>query len=155
MCWKCDNPDATDADYVKRMESSIESHGYFIQGVEEDRWRPGFAYTVGLTQIGHPELVVTGMRDQVGMPFLSRVAHFVVDHDVHGLLPGDFDVWPGGLTTQTIEVAEPNAHLLMAQRMYGFDIRALQLVYADERGNWPWSLGFRGDQPVLGPRVDS
>jgi Domain of unknown function (DUF4262) len=32
---------------------------------------------------------------------------------------------------------------------------ALQLVYADDRGHWPWDAGFRGGrggQPVLGAR---
>jgi Domain of unknown function (DUF4262) len=32
---------------------------------------------------------------------------------------------------------------------------ALQLVYADDRGHWPWDPGFRGGrggQPVLGVR---
>jgi hypothetical protein len=32
----------------------------------------------------------------------------------------------------------------------------LQLVYADDRGHWPWDTGFRGGrggQPVLGARA--
>ncbi|HVE95523.1 MAG TPA: hypothetical protein VNA67_00795 [Pseudonocardiaceae bacterium] len=40
----------------------------------------------------------------------------------------------------------------------GSDIRALQVVWADDRGPWPWHGGFRGGrggQPVLGPRAPS
>lgn len=35
----------------------------------------------------------------------------------------------------------------------GLGIDAQQLVYADDRGRWPWEVGFRGTQPVLGPRA--
>jgi hypothetical protein len=38
----------------------------------------------------------------------------------------------------------------------GGPIRAVQLVWADGRGRWPWSADFadgRGSQPVLGCRA--
>jgi hypothetical protein len=47
-------------------------------------------------------------------------------------------------------------HLVTAVEFFGPRIRALQLVYADNRGHWPWDTGFRGGrggQPVLGARA--
>jgi hypothetical protein len=51
---------------------------------------------------------------------------------------------------------EPTAHLVIATEFYGPGIRALQLVHADDRGHWPWQVGYRGvrgGQPVLGARA--
>ena len=47
-------------------------------------------------------------------------------------------------------------HLNVAAELCGPQLTALQLVYADDRGHWPWDRGFRGGrggQPVLGARA--
>lgn len=153
MCWKCDNPDATDADYFAMIQSVINSHDWFVQGVEKDRWRPGFAYTVGLTILGHAELLVTGMTHRASVTFLNGMAHQLVHHRSPAFVAGDLHWWPDGPTIEVVDVAEPTVHLVMAEGMYGPSIRAVQLVYADDHGRWPWEVGFRGNQPVLGPRA--
>lgn len=63
-------------------------------------------------------------------------------------------MWPGRVAVEVVDVAEPTVYLVMATATYGPDVRAVQLVYADDRGRWPWQMGFRGDQPVLGPCAD-
>lgn len=96
MCWKCDNPDATEADYFELIRGVIDSRGWFVQGVEKDRWRPGFNYTVGLTMFGHPELLVTGMAHRSAVGFLNSVAHQLVFHDAPAFVAGDRHSWPDG-----------------------------------------------------------
>lgn len=152
MCWRCDNPDATDADYFALIQEKIDAYGWFVQGVEKERWRPGFAYTVGLTLFGHPELLVTGMRYDAQVRLLNDVAHHQAYHHAPALVPGDRLDWPDWPAIEVVGVAEPTVHLVMAEGMYGPAIRAVQLVYADDRGRWPWAPGFRGNQSVLGPR---
>lgn len=152
MCWTCDNPNATEAEYLELVREKIDSHGVFIQYVEKDRWRPPFAYTVGLREVGHPELLVTGLRAEWGTRFLDTVAHELVHHDGAAYVPGQRNTWPEGGAVEVVAVAEPTVHLLTAVATYGPDVRAVQLVYADDRGRWPWQVGFRGYQPVLGPR---
>ncbi|MGH3919481.1 MAG: DUF4262 domain-containing protein, partial [Pseudonocardiaceae bacterium] len=59
---------------------------------------------------------------------------------------------------EIVELPHPDAHLESAIALYGVEIRALQLVRADDRGRWPWERGYRGGrggQPVLGPRAVS
>lgn len=155
MCWKCDNPDADDSDYFRMIEDTIAAHGWFVQGVEKDRWRPGFAYTVGLTRVGHPELLVTGMDHRAAVHLLNDIAHHLVWHAAPGPVAGDRQLLAYGMAIEVADVAEPTVHLVMARELYGTDIRAVQLVYADDRGRWPWEVGFRGNQPVLGPRAGS
>jgi hypothetical protein len=61
-----------------------------------------------------------------------------------------------GPVIEIVKVAEPSAHLVTAVQIYGPQVRALQLVHADDRGHWPWDAGYRGlrgGQPVLGPRA--
>ena len=59
MCWECDHPGATRDDYLHYVGGVIAEHGWAVQGVERDRIHPPWAYTVGLTEHGEPELVVT------------------------------------------------------------------------------------------------
>ena len=61
----------------------------------------------------------------------------------------------GGPVVEFVQVTHPEVHLLRAVDLYGPSVRALQVVWADDRGHWPWQVRFRGGrggQPVLGPR---
>jgi hypothetical protein len=148
MCWICDHPGATPADYKARITGLIGQYGWAIQGVERDGPHPPWAYTTGLTGQGRPELVITGMELGEAAELLNLAA---------GLPPGT--LVPGtyfrlrSTSARVIEVTAPWAHLNVAVDVYGEDITALQLVFADDRGRWPWEPGFTGlagGQPVLG-----
>jgi hypothetical protein len=61
------------------------------------------------------------------------------------------------MIVEVVALPHPEAHLLFAGDVYGPDLKAVQLVYADDSGIWPWSRGHRGGvggQPVLGPRAE-
>lgn len=154
MCWECDHPGGTRADYLDYVRGVIAEHGWAVQGVERDRIHPPWAYTVGLTAHGEPELVVTGMP----LRRAARLIHDVAGHIRHAAAPrpGDQIALRGGPLTEIVKVAVPSAHLVMAVEMYGPGLRALQVVHADDRGHWPWDTGYRGvrgGQPVLGVRA--
>ena len=154
MCWMCDHPDSSRADYLDYMRELMDRFGWGVQGVERAGIHPPWAYTVGLTPKGHPELVVTGMSLQRATRLLNGQAA----HMLHAGLPapGEPVELIGGPVIQVVEVAEPTAHLNIAVEMFGPGIRALQVVHADDRRHWPWEAGYRGvrgGQPVLGPRV--
>ena len=61
MCWQCDHPGSTRLDYLEHIGELVDCYGWAVQGVQRDRIHPPWAYTVGLTLNGRPELVVTGM----------------------------------------------------------------------------------------------
>lgn len=154
MCWQCDHPGSTRLEYLQHLRELIACHGWAVQGVQRDRIHPPWAYTVGLTSNGRPELVVTGMPLAPAAQLLNDVAAHVLHADAPR--PGEQVPLIGGPLIEIVEVAEPSAHLLTAVEFYGPEIRALQLVHADDRGHWPWEVGFRGvrgGQPVLGVRV--
>lgn len=88
----------------------------------------------------------------------TRLLNDVASHVLHAAAPRPGEQIPlrDGPLIEIVEVANPAAHLVIASEFYGPRIRALQVVHADDRGHWPWEVGYRGvrgGQPVLGVRA--
>ena len=153
MCWKCDHPDSTMQEWLEIIRATVEKNGWAVQFVEDDR--TPFAYTIGLHEQGLPELLVTGMPPQRATQALNSVAQYLVD----GGRPvaGELILIGGELGLQVVQVDHPDAHLNVAVALYGPGLRALQLVWPDDRGHRPWCPEFSNRQvrqPVFGVRVD-
>jgi Domain of unknown function (DUF4262) len=154
MCWQCDHPEASLDDYLDVLYDKVVEHGWAVQFVESER-NP-FSYTVGLHECGLPELLVTAVDPPRALQVLNAVADYCVCEEPPA--PGDEIELPDGVVLEVVEVAQPDAHLGMAINMYGSEVRALQLVWSDRRGRWPWSADFNPGgrrQPVLGPRTQN
>jgi hypothetical protein len=153
MCPQCDNPSMTQAEVYAALARRIDAEGWTIQGVTGDRLHAPFAYTVGLTDFDLPELVVTGLRYNRACALLDEVAaHSLHCQPPH---PGERVQLDDGPLLEVVSLAHPEAHLFTAVALRGPNITALQLVWADDHGRWPWERGHRGGrggQPVLGPR---
>ena len=160
MGWANNLPGSTRVDDdLGHVRALIAEHGWATVTIERERFRPPLAYTVGLTQRGTPELVVAGLSACDATRLLNDVASHVLP--AAAVRPGDqiplrSDPVIVGPAIEVVEIAHPAANLAVAARLYGAALRALQLVYADDRGHWPWDpgyRGFRGDQPVFGVRA--
>lgn len=154
MCWVCDHPNASRQDRLDYLRGMLDEHCWVVIGVSRERYRPAFSYTVGLTDHGKPEIVVTGLPQQRAADLLNDVAAHLVHADPPA--PGERIPLSGGPLIEIVRVATPSAHLNVAAELCGPQLTALQLVYADDRGHWPWDRGFRGGrggQPVLGARA--
>ena len=153
MCWMCDHPGATQQDYFDELRSRVQKHGWAVQYVEIDR--APYAYTVGLHDRGLPELLVIGLSPS----WAGRLLNIMCPrrHARRSAAPGKQISVPTGLI-EVVEVEHPDAHMNWAVAFGGPDVRALQLVWADDCGRWPWALGFDGGrtrQPVLGVRAQN
>ncbi|OBF16734.1 hypothetical protein A5727_12555 [Mycobacterium sp. ACS4331] len=151
MCWMCDHPDASDEDVLDEVRMRIGAHGWAIQYIESDR--APYAYTVGLHAFGLPELLVTGLDPQRAGWLLNRLARQARVQGMHEA--GAQLRLPSGTKVEFVDIPHPHAHLNVAIAIGGPTIRARQVVWADDRGRWPWGPGFDGGcvaQPVLGPR---
>jgi len=149
----CDHPEASWDDYLDQVRLMISAASYAIQEVAGDRLRCGYAYTIGLSQLAEPELLVTGLSRGRAHELLRKVA----DHVLHDRAPQPGLVVPlrNGPVIQLVRVEVPDCHLRVAADLYGPGLRALQVVWRDDRGKWPWDTGHRagkGGQPVLGTR---
>ena len=154
MCWVCDHPRASRQDWIDYLRETLAEECWVVISVQRDRYRPPYSYTVGLTDHGKPEIVVTGLPQQRAAEVLNGVAAHLVHADPPP--PGDRVPLTDGPLIEIVRVAEPTAHLNLAVDLCGPRVSALQLVHADDRGQWPWDhwyRGVRGGQPVLGPRA--
>jgi hypothetical protein len=152
MCWMCDHPGSTVADYLDVIRAKVRARGWTVQYVEDDR--VPYAYTIGLTRHGLPEFLMTGISPQRALELLGYIADSAPDIDVPE--PGARLTLPGPTLVEVVEVEHPDAHMNAAIAIYDGEVRGLQLVWADWRGRWPWSPSFnsgRGIQPVLGVRA--
>lgn len=152
MCWMCDYPGRSAADFYAETRANILRDGWSVQYVESDRMP--FAYTVGLTEHRLPELLVTGVSPHHAVDLLNRVALAAVGGTA--LSAGMQMRLDGGPLVEVVEVAQPDAHLYLACAFFGPSITAFQMVWADSQGRWPWVRDFddgRGSQPVLGARA--
>lgn len=155
MCWVCDHPDATRLDQLRYVRDVLAEHCWVVVSVGRERNRPPYAYTVGLTGHALPEFLVTGLSAGRAAEVLNDAAATAVDGGAPPVAGGRVRL-PGGRPGEVVRVAEPWVHMDVAAGMFESRLRALQLVYADRQGRWPWDAGFRGGrggQPVLGARA--
>lgn len=154
MCSYCDDPTMTPERERAWLTATIAEFGWAVQGVEGGRHRPPWAYTVGLTAHARPELLVTGLALPEAQALLNDIAAHLLHAVAHE--PGEQVPLIGGPVIEFVRVDHPDVHLTRAVGLYGPSVQALQVVWADDRGHWPWDAGFRGrrgGQPVLGPRA--
>jgi hypothetical protein len=154
MCWVCDHPESTKAARLAYVREVLLENPWVVIGVDREGYRPPYSYTAGLTELGRPELVITGLAKDRAANVLMAVAELVLDAGVP--TAGARVRLPGKRPGEIVRVAEPSVHLEIAADLFGDRVEALQLVYADVRGRWPWDKNFRSGragQPVLGPRT--
>jgi hypothetical protein len=132
----------------------IDQHGWAVRHVLPRVGEEGcpFSYTIGLTAMHHPEVVVYVLADRQRPRIPQR-------HRATG------QRWPtvhaGLITTDFTENALPMAfmavqdtiELTAVERVYGH-VDALQLVWPNASGIFPWQPGYGlppSVQPLLGP----
>jgi hypothetical protein len=113
---------------------------------------PRWSHTVGLTALGHPEVIVVGLPFAAGEKYLNLVGEAV---------RGGARFSPGAATTGLTDADSPVVFLAVedvgrlsvAEQFYG-SVEVLQLVWPDSTGRLPWQEGHRNPpeaQPLLGP----
>lgn len=150
MCWQCDNPDKTIHDYVDLLRARLFAQDWLVQYVEGRR---PFAYTIGLHRRGLPEFLVTGLDPHRAGWLLNTFAKRTLAGEV--AVPGSQVRLPAGTHLELVTVDHPDPHLAHAFNVQGPGVTAIQLVWADAKGRWPWAPNFDGGgliQPVLGLR---
>jgi len=133
-----------------RIREAIRREGWYFVGVEEDeaRARPPFAYTIGLTGLDHPELVVFGLDPEISRKVLRALARRVLDGS--RLDEGDglqLPVWTSHLhlmELRMLAMPRPEQVLLWTAATYGpqVPITALQVAWDDGNGRFPWEPGY-------------
>jgi hypothetical protein len=151
-----------------RIHARILTDGVYLDFVPGDGRRPPWAHTIGLLEMQHPEVVVFGLDRVTTQDVIEALFHEVVcglDRpvgrqrrqsrlgcapprsvrmvpvaDVHWECAGDHRLCPAAMY-----------HLALGRRRE--ELRALQLVWANRSGRFPWhanaSEADRRRQPLL------
>src|SRR5689334_16622824 len=127
-------PDRVDA-YLAECRRVIAEHGWMVQGVFPTEDAPGapFAYTIGMTVAGLPEMVISGLAANTAGAILNTAALLHLDRELRAGQTVD-----GAASVTFRVVAAPTAEVNTARNLYGAAaVSALQLVWPDKDGAYP------------------
>jgi hypothetical protein len=140
------------AEQVRRdLQRVIDRFGWAVLHGGGNPGDPRYSSTVGLTALGHPEVIVVGLPFEAGEKYLNLVGEAV---------RAGARFAPGAATTALTDARSPVVFLqveddprtTVAEQFYG-SIEVLQLVWPDSTGKLPWEEGHRNPpsaQPLLG-----
>lgn len=156
MCRMCDEGWALDQ-VLRVYRKLIQHQGWAVVHVPATVDEGGFSYTVGLTRLhGHPEILVSGQPPEAATLLLNVVASATragLWLEAGLMFPAD-----DGAHVQFAQVHDPG-RLRHAQQVYAGPlgpVPALQAIWTDYEGHWPWQPGWPGtpaDQPLFGDPV--
>ncbi|MFZ2510494.1 MAG: DUF4262 domain-containing protein [Gordonia sp. (in: high G+C Gram-positive bacteria)] len=126
---------------VSNALNQIDAGRWAVTGVYGDELGPAFAYTTGLTEFSRPELVIYGLDPEQACGILNRTAE---------LLIGDEQLFD---TPRLAGILRPPYHLTslpaldtdeltVTRLLYGPDFPAVQLIWPDADGRFPWEAGY-------------
>lgn len=125
---------------LRKIQSDIETVGWSVIGVLPDDKRAGFSYSVGLSQIGHPEIIVVGLPPDLARSLINGIRQDGVIVETGRKYDNIFK----GLPAIFVEVTAVNREeCLRAASLIntGGIFPALQLVWPDAKGVFPWEHG--------------
>jgi hypothetical protein len=131
---------------LAHQDLAIATIGWAVTAVIPDG--PGqapYAYTIGLTELGAAELVITGLPHDIAHVLLNDAAQRVRDNGVRWRHQQQIDDLLAGYAAIIID---GTAHDLIipgtADARYGAArVRLQQIVWPDPDGHFPWDPGYR------------
>jgi hypothetical protein len=135
----------------------IREHGWAVRhvGAGPESGQAAFSYTVGLTAMGHPEVVVTGLPFNHAHTFLNNIGAAVRDGKRFEPSVATEDFTGPEAPVVFLAVTDTGG-LTAVEQVYG-GVRAVQMVWPDSAGRLPWMAEYNNPpdaQPLLGARPD-
>lgn len=131
----------------QRTAQMIREHGVYIEyvGAEPETRSTSFAYTIGLFELGHPELLILGVNPNTAAGVLNEASDRVRGGEtLLSMHPFKLDGWAHHMRIES--VPNPGQIAFGANRYYGrtdeTSVPVLQLTYADRNGVFPWESGY-------------
>lgn len=141
VCAMCEQEGGIDH-LMHQVRENIDTYGWHataVFGDQDEPWSCGFAYTTGLIERNHPEIIVFSLPPQTAHALLSIAYEmiksgrtFVDGEEVTEIanLPVYFRSAPAD---------NPNYSLGVGIRFYDQPtFPVLQMVLPDKHGKWPW-----------------
>lgn len=130
----------------QRLLANINQFGWHVMGIDEDDDYPGFAFSIGFYyQYQHPEILLMGLPNQLAHTILASIQEMLE-------AGGRIEPWSAvdevanfALTAVPVHFDHYRAHLGYAMWFYqslDAPFPALQLVWPDKAGVFPWQEGY-------------
>ena len=120
------------------VRERIARNGFDIVNVFGDPEVPTYSYTVGLTDLGFPELFMAGFQPSLMQGLLRDAARRAAE--IRDGVPLD-RVANCPLGVRKLPPAAADTFLLIAQSYHGRAVEAFQIVVPDANGLFPWQPG--------------
>ena len=126
-----------------RVDQAVAQGQHIVMASHDDT--RSFAYTIGLTSQGLPELIVFGLPQQYAAYFLNEVATTMKEKGapVDGAVNGELGNLP-----MAFKIAQPGrAEEFAFQAVYYYDEKPvkphfMQMVISDKTGKLPWEPDY-------------
>lgn len=145
--------DGRDA-FLADIEARIQVHGFVViaTATETAKGDLSMAYTIGLSDEGLPELILFGIPQRSAHVLLNEAANMLRQ----GKLPVDVPLtelasMPTYMREVTPEAAAP--YIIQANERAGRTLPALQLVWPDPAGRFPWDPDMDAKFADIQPRL--
>jgi hypothetical protein len=142
----------------KNVEANIEKFGCHIVLVESGNYLPGFAYSIGLYEkFNHPEIICFGLKADLMASMANHACTLIElgEKLVSGKLYEDF-LEAHHVQFLPVDKTFYSDYFGYAGWYYddNFDFPALQVVYPDLQGVFPWEGNFNEDWKLRQPLLD-
>jgi hypothetical protein len=145
---------------LQKVRERIAKYGWTVIGVFADIEAqppvPSFAYTVGLTETRqHPELVIVGLPPDVAQAVLAGACERIKAGELTCTDGASDDRIVEGYSVvfRTVDPECTADYLRAARAIEGDDVRAVQIIWPDPQGYFPWQPdadpGFADSQVML------
>ena len=140
-----------------KIIADAESVGWSVVMVEATAYSPSFAYTIGLWRnYRHPEMIAFGLTTKTLHLTLNIAGEKVKDGTIYK--PGEIytDFFTSG-TTQMLLVDKRNLKDYFGYAIWfnrETDFPALELIWTDRNGRFPWETGYEQEFKYRQPLLD-
>ncbi|NLR92129.1 DUF4262 domain-containing protein [Flammeovirga agarivorans] len=151
-----------DAELGDDILENIKENGYHIGVIEGDDYLPAFAFSIGLYKsYQHPEIIVFGLPMEMMKVTINTLCDAVKKGTKYKANTEYNDIL-NKFPVKFLEVNKAYYSDYLRYNSWVYDhsnnFPAVQLVWTDNKGNFPWDTGFNSkwkfNQPLLDRNID-
>lgn len=140
---------------IENIEDTIEEHDWAVITVGSGSGNPQFSYTIGLAAMNHPELIIAGISPQISHRLFTDAYNRIKNENLC-LVDGSTLTDLATMETRFVKVSDAGKKTMMVQAYNHYDswnFEALQLVWPDVEGNFPWDDDFNEEFKAVQPII--
>jgi hypothetical protein len=142
----------------QKIIEDVEAYGWHVINVLPDDPHPPHSFSIGLTKtFDHPEIVVVGLRGETAHVFINDIGERIRHGEVFEL-DRDYSDLASGFPVRFVTVLQQNFSEYLGWALWfyrGKTFSAIQMVWPDRKGAFPWDEQFAGDLQLVQPVLNS